>query len=261
MVRTERGSRGRRRSAGSSFHVAVTGCLLVAACQGTPQLGQGGSMVQGGAGQAGATANTTQLVRCEQPIGAAALIEPESQAVVLLNSVGLQSPLPVLQLMMQQSGCFTVIERGAGIAAIEAEQRRSGKQVRLQAADYLVKPNVLFSNPNAGGFGGLASVGSFFGPIGAVAGLVAGSIRIQEAQTLLTLINVESGVQVAVAEGSAKVSDFGGLGGLGGFSGGIGGLGGVGGYGNTAEGKLITAALVDAHNKLVAQARGVAAAQ
>ncbi|QBQ53632.1 hypothetical protein [Nitrosococcus wardiae] len=57
------------------------------------------------------------------------------------------------------------------------------------------------------------------------------------------------------AEGSAKVRDFGGAGGLGGFGGGIAGLAGVGGYGNTAEGKLIAAALLDAFNKLVVQVR------
>ena len=172
--------------------------------------------------------------------------------MVLLNQAQLPSPLPVVQLLMAQSNCFRVVERGAAIAAIEAEQRRSGKQVRLEAADYMIKPNILFSNPNAGGYGGLAGIGSIFGPVGLLAGMAAGSIRIQEAQTTLALIDVGSGVQRAIAEGSAKVQDFGGAGGLGGFGGGIGGLAGIGGYGNTAEGKLIVAALIDSHNKLVA---------
>ena len=56
-----------------------------------------------------------------------------------------------------------------------------------------------------------------------------------------------------MSEGSAKVTDFGGGAGLGGWGGGVAGLGGVSGYGNTAEGKLIAAALMDAQNKLVAQ--------
>jgi curli biogenesis system outer membrane secretion channel CsgG len=232
--------------------LALASALVLAGCQGTPQLGQGGSLAQGSAGSEGDGDANTQLTRCAAPIGTAALVEPDQQNMVLLNQAQLPSPLPVVQLLMAQSNCFRVVERGAAIAAIEAEQRRSGKQVRLEAADYMIKPNILFSNPNAGGYGGLAGIGSIFGPVGLLAGMAAGSIRIQEAQTTLALIDVGSGVQRAIAEGSAKVQDFGGVGGLGGFGGGIGGLAGIGGYGNTAEGKLIVAALIDSHNKLVA---------
>jgi curli biogenesis system outer membrane secretion channel CsgG len=232
--------------------LALASALVLAACQGTPQLGQGGSLAQGSGGSEGDGQANTQLTRCSAPIGTAALVEPDQQNMVLLNQAQLPSPLPVVQLLMAQSNCFRVVERGAAIAAIEAEQRRSGKQVRLEAADYMIKPNILFSNPNAGGYGGLAGIGSIFGPVGLLAGMAAGSIRIQEAQTTLALIDVGSGVQRAIAEGSAKVQDFGGVGGIAGFGGGIGGLGGIGGYGNTAEGKLIVAALIDSHNKLVA---------
>jgi hypothetical protein len=174
--------------------------------------------------------------RCAQPIGTAAPVEPDQSTIASLNQAPLPSPLPVVQLLPAQSN--SVVEPGA---AIEAEQRRCGKQVRLDAADYMIKPNILFSNPNAGGHGGLAGIGGMFGPVGLLAGMVAGSMRIQEAQTTLALIDVSSGVQRAVAEGPAKVQDFGGAA----------GLGGIGGYGNTAEGKLIVAALIDAHNKLV----------
>lgn len=58
------------------------------------------------------------------------------------------------------------------------------------------------------------------------------------AQTVLFLNDAKTGLQVAAAEGSASVKDFGGLGGWGG--------GIAGGYGNTAEGKLIAAAFFDA---------------
>ncbi len=233
------------------FPLALASALVLAGCQGTPELGAGGSLAQGSGGSNGDGTAGTQLTRCAQPIGTAALIEPDQQNLILLNQAQLPSPLPVVQLLMAQSNCFRVVERGAAIAAIEAEQRRSGKQVRLEAADYMIKPNILFSNPNAGGYGGLAGIGGIFGPVGLLAGMVAGSIRIQEAQTTLALIDVGSGVQRAMAEGSAKVQDFGGAAGLGGFGSSIGGLGGIGGYGNTAEGKLIVAALIDAHNKLV----------
>ncbi len=236
----------------SFLPVALASAVVLAGCQGMPELGQGGSLAQGSGGSEGDGQSETQLRRCASPIGTAALVEPDQQNLILINQQAqLPSPLPVVQLLMSQSNCFRVVERGSAIAAIEAEQRRSGRQVRLEAADYMIKPNILFSNPNAGGYGGLAAIGSVFGPLGLLAGAVAGSIRIQEAQTTLALIDVGSGVQRAMAEGSAKVQDFGGAAGLGGFGGGLGGLGAIGGYGNTAEGKLIVAALIDAHNKLV----------
>jgi hypothetical protein len=168
-------------------------------------------------------------------------------------NTSLQSPTPLLRLMMQQSNCFRVV---GSVGALEQERRRTGNSGRVQAADYVIEPNIVFSNPNAGGYGGLGGLGGVFGLPGLIIGTVAASIKIQEAQTSLFATEVRTGVQVAAADGSAKVSDFGGLGGLGGFGGGIGGFGGIGGYGNTAEGKLIAAAFLDAHNKLVAQMGG-----
>jgi hypothetical protein len=244
-----------------------TAVLFVAACQGQPELGSGGSVVQGSAGPEGTQTDSTMLASCDHPIGNAALVEPEAETLALLGNVGLRSPTPVLRLMMAQSHCFQVVDRGAALGNIETEERlrRSGMlqsgsttaRGRMVAVDYLITPNIIFSNPNAGGYGGVGALGGIFGWPGLIAGAVAGSIRIQEAQTVLFLSDAHSGVQTAAAEGSAKVKDFGGAGGILGFGGGIGGLAGVGGYGNTAEGKLIVAALVDAHNKLVAQVRGV----
>ena len=218
--------------------IACTTLALLSGCQGTPQLGEGQKMVSGSAGDAGATEASLQLQRCDRPIGTAAMVEPDQQAIVYLAGLNLKSPLPVLRLMMQQSGCFEVVERGAAADVLEAEQRRSGKVVRLKAADYLIQPNIISSNQNAGGYGGaLAAVGGMFGTIGALAGAVAGSMRIQEAQTTIFVTDVGTGVQKAAAEGTAKVTDFGGLGGLGGFGSSLGGLAGIGGYGNTAEGR------------------------
>ena len=241
---------------------AGTLVLVLAACQGTPQLGKGGSIATGSAGEAGAKNAGHQLARCAEPIGTAALVEPEQQMLVQLQqTASLPSPIPVLRLLMAQSGCFRVVDRNAALQTIrqEEELRRAGlleaggrsARGRLKRADYLVTPNILFSNPNAGGAAAGLAIGSLLGPVGAIAGAIAGSIRIQEAQTTLFVTDAVTGEQVAAAEGSAKVTDFGGAGGLAGFGGGVAGLGGLGGYGNTAEGKLIVAAFIDAHNKLV----------
>jgi len=243
---------------------AVLALLVLIACQGTPQLGQGGSMVTGSGGSAGAQGASHQLVRCTQPLGTAALVEASPEALTGLQTLGLASPLPMLRLLMAQSGCFRVVDRGAAMRNIEQEEYlrqsgmlRQGSQTakgKMITTQYLITPNVLFSNPNAGGAAlGTAVGGLLGGGAGALIGGAVGSIRIKEAQTMLFLTDAQSGEQMGVAEGSAKVTDFGGGAGLGGWGGGVAGIVGVSGYGNTAEGKLIAAALLDAHNKLVAQ--------
>lgn len=241
---------------------ALVSILAIAACQGTPQLGQGGSMAQGTAGPEGATSGnaTPQLERCNRPIGTAALAEPEPTVIAGLQQLGLGSPVPVVRLLMAQSGCFRVVDRGVALDALERERRLTGNRAGsgLVAANYILTPNVVFSNPAAGGYGaGMLLGGALLGPVGLLAGAVAGSMQMQEAQTVLFLTDARTGVQEVAAEGSAKVTDFGGMGGLAAFGGGIGGLGTVGGYGNTAEGKLIVAAFIDAHNKLVQQLDGL----
>lgn len=239
--------------------------LGLAACVSDTKMGGGSSVVSGSAGSAGAQGASTQLQRCTAPLGTAALVEPDAQASALLQQVGLQSPVPLLRLMMAQSNCFTVVDRGAALSNIETEDRlansgmlRQGSTTargRMITTQYLMTPNVIFSNPNAGGGNALGALGGFLGTPGYLAGTLAGSIRIQEAQTALFLTDAQSGVQTAVSEGSASVTDFGGAAGLGGWGGGMAGFGAISGYSNTAEGKLIAAALMDAYNNLVVQVR------
>ena len=246
----------------ANFAALFLAGTLLAACQGQPQLGQGGSVVTGSGGSAGAQGASEQMVHCTGPIGTAALVEPDAQVYAGLSRLGLQSPVPLMRLIMAQSNCFRVVDRGAAMRNMTQEvglaqsgMLKNGSataQGRMVAAQYLVTPNVIFSNPNAGGGRIGAGLGGLI-PGGALIGAVAGSMRIQEAQTALFVTDAQSGEQVAVSEGSAKVTDFGGMGGLGGWGGGIAGFGGIGGYGNTAEGKLIAAALLDSFNKLVAQ--------
>ncbi len=238
--------------------------LALVACQGTPQLGKGGSMVTGSGGSAGAQGASTQLYRCARPLGTAALVEPPGETSSSLQSIGLASPLPLMRLMMAQSNCFKVVDRGAAMRNIEQEEYlrqsgmlRGGSQTakgRMVTTQYVITPSVVFSNPNAGGAAIGSAVGGLLGGgTGALIGGAVGSIHIKEAQAVLFLTDAQSSEQVGVAEGSAKVTDFGGGAGLGGWGGGVAGLAGVSGYGNTAEGKLIAAALMDAQNKLVAQ--------
>ena len=228
-------------------------------------LGSQGGLLPSSQMTLGTAQNTVQtegrsLVKCSSPVGVAALVEPPSESLTKLLDVGLTSPIPVLKLLMARSGCFRVVDRGAASEALQRERSlaKSGELEKgskmgggqMVAADFLISPNVLFQDADAGGSNIAAGLGAL---LPGVFGVVAGSLNVSklEAQVLLTLTNVRSGVQEAVAEGSARKSDIGfGLGGL--LAGGA--LGGGGGsYTNTDIGKIVMAAFVDSHNKLVQQ--------
>ncbi|WP_201339905.1 CsgG/HfaB family protein [Isorropodon fossajaponicum symbiont] len=156
----------------------------------------------------------------------------------------------MIKLMMAKSNCFQVVDRGAASKALERERAlaSAGELVsnkntasgNMISADWIITPSIIFSDNNAGGsnlaLGGLLA--GFLGPIGALAGNI--NISDKEVQTLLTAVNVRTGLQDAVAEGRAKKTDVG-------F-----GVGG-GSYGSTDMGKIVVAAFLDAHNKLVEQ--------
>ena len=80
---------------------------------------------------------------------------------------------------------------------------------------------------------------------------MAEQVKLKEAQTALLLTDNETTEQVAAATGSARTTDLGAAGALFGRLGGGAGAG----WSNTNEGKVIAAAFLDSHNKLVAQVR------
>ena len=236
------------------------------------KLGGGTSSVTGsaGSGENSAQGEAQTLTKCSKPLGVAALVEPQSNndtsTIVVLSQLGLPSPIPMLRLMMSQSNCFQVVDRGAASKALEYERSlaKSGelqspdkmKGGQMVAADWVMTPNIITQDSNAGGSGIGALLGGLVPGLGVVAA-VAGNISIKnlEAQTLLSLTSTQTGLQTAVAEGRAQKSDlsFGGVGGVGGLSG-LGGIGG-GSYQSTDIGKLVVAAFLDSHNKLVEQLR------
>jgi hypothetical protein len=162
-------------------------------------------------------------------------------------------------MMIQQSNCFIVVERGAGMQNMMQErqlansgQLRSNSNMgggQMVSADFILTPSVVFSENNAGGVGG--AVGGLFGSKGAAVGAIAGGLKFKEAQTSMLVADARSGVQVAAAEGSTKKADMALGGAL--FGGGAGGA--AGGYGNTNEGKIIAAAFMDNYNGIVRTVR------
>ena len=219
---------------GSTALLAGFSLLLLAGCETGLETGSSGSTA--GAPVRAATASA-QLERCSQPLGTAALLETNSDALGLLGSVGLDSPLPMLREMLAQSNCFLVVDR-------RTDQGRT-------TAQYVVTPNVVFAAEEeeavAEDSDVLSKIGNFFAQS-------EGPMKVRQAQTNLFLNESRGGARAAASEGSAKVADFGGRDGVRDWGGGAFGADGLGGYGSD-EGTLIAAAFVDAHNKLVEQVR------
>ena len=127
-----------------------------------PQPGQGGSTVKGAVGTSGGIGDDG-LQHCDRPMGALAVLEPQNTVMVSLRRYNLSSPAGLIRLMVQQSNCFIVVERGAGMGSMMQERQLAGAgQLRdnsnvgggqMVAADFVMTPSVVFSENNAGGAG------------------------------------------------------------------------------------------------------------
>lgn len=246
--------------------VLAAAALLPACGEKKTELGQGGSVVSGSGGPLGAQAASRELLRCDAPVATVALAENPHGYVMSSQYHLPPSPVPLVKLLAQQSGCFRVVDRGAGLRGTVQEQdlkeagvlRQQGSTVargRGYEAQYTLTPSLTFSEQDAGrGLGGVIAMIPGLRDIAGLAGLVE-QVKFKEAQTALLLSDNETTEQVAAATGAARTTDL-GLGGL--VLGRLGGAGGAG-WSNTNEGKVIAAAFLDAHNHLVVQARALQA--
>jgi curli biogenesis system outer membrane secretion channel CsgG len=249
-----------------SLASALTGLLALSGCQ-TMDMQMGSqsakTMATGSAAGSATAGESSQLERCESPLGTVSLIENVNAGwyTILTGEYRLPPTANLLRLLVQQSNCFIVVERGAaGMNAMTREralmqsgEMRGGSNFgrgQMVASDYGLSPEIVFSNSDAGGIGG-ALGGLVGGGRGRAIAQLGASMQTKEASALLTLIDNRSGVQVAASEGSASKTDFGAFGALAGRSAG----GGLGGYTNTAQGKVIAAAFMDAFNQMVRSLR------
>lgn len=243
----------------------IGSCLVSAAAHAGPldtKKGSGGSEVQGSAGPGGSR-DDNGIEKCDKPMGAMAVMEPQSYVSSALSSYGLQSPTGIIRMMIQQSNCFLVVERGMAMRNMKQERElaesgelREGSNMgggQMVSADFILTPAVVFSEDDAGGLGGAAAgVGRLLGgKAGWAAGAVAGGVKFKEAQTSMLVSDTRTGVQVAAAEGSARKADLK----LGAFLYHAGHAGAFGGYQNTNEGKIIAASLTDNFNNIVKSVR------
>ena len=193
------------------------------------------------------------------------MLEPED-ATNWWTGQQLPAPSKLIKVFVSKSRCFTLVDRGAGMnAAMRERELAAGGELRqrsnlgkgqIKAADYVLVPDLIGANSNAGGnaVGGL--IGGLIG--GNVGALVGGlNFKKKTADVVLTVTDVRSSEQVAMAEGSAKKTDIGwGVGGGLFTGGGLGGAG-VGGYANTELGQVITLAYLQAYTDLIGQLGGL----
>ena len=245
---------------------AACAAMLLAGCETTDmKMGSAESktVATGSAAGSATSGASDQLERCPAPLGTVSLIENESAGwyTILRNEYRLPPTANLLRLLIQQSNCFVVVERGAGgmrAMSRERELQQSGEmrggsnfgKGQMVASDYGLTPEIIFSSRDSGGIGG-ALGGLIGGGRGRAVAAIGAGTQTREASALLTLIDNRSSVQVAASEGSASKTDFAGFGSL--F--GVGGAGGLGGYQNTPQGKVITAAFMDAYNQMVRSLR------
>ncbi|QDQ74302.1 peptidoglycan-binding protein [Pseudoluteimonas lycopersici] len=208
---------------------------------------------------------TAQIPVCAKPLGTISVLEPED-ATNWWTGQQLPAPSKLIKVFVSKSRCFTLVDRGAGMdAAMRERALASDGQLRnrsnigkgqIKAADYVLVPDLVSQNSNSSGnaIGGLLG-----GLIGGNAGALVGGLNFKRktADVVLTVTDVRSSEQVAMAEGSAKKTDmgWGASGGL--FTGSGIGAAGVGGYSNTEIGQVITLAYLQAYTDLVGQLGGL----
>ncbi len=206
-----------------------------------------------------------QIPVCAKSLGAISVLEPED-ATNWWTGQQLPAPSKLIKVFVNKSRCFTLVDRGAGMdAAMNERALASSGELRVKsnigkgqvrAADYVMVPDLIAQNANAGGnaLGGLLG-----GLIGGNAGAIVGGLNFKKktADVVLTVTDVRSSEQVAMAEGNAKKTDI-GWGAGGGLFGGSGwGAAGVSGYANTELGQVITLAYLQAYTDIVAQLGGL----
>ena len=202
-------------------------------------------------------ADTPNVEKCSRKLGVMAVAEPHG-GWSYLSAYQLGSPEQLLRMMVQQSGCFDVVERGVAMQNIQQERSLAeGGELRgesnigkgqMQAADFVMTPAVQIAANNTGGVGG-ALAGGLLNKFGL--GGVSGGLKFKEASTSLVIADVRSSLQVASAEGKATKTDF-DIGGWG-WTGAA--FGAANGYTNTPEGKVIAASLLDNWNHIVVAIR------
>lgn len=200
-----------------------------------------------------------ELPKCASKLGTITVVDGDDPRGWAQNN--LAPPQKLLKVIVQKSGCFSLVDRGAGMNAARAEreigndlglQRGSNVgQGQIKAADFVLVAEVGSADSNTGGAGAAGLVG---GLIGGRAGAIVGGLRTKklEADVVLSLTDVRTSESNSFEGHTAKNDLSFAAGGGWGFAGGVGG-----GYEDTEIGKIVTQAFIVAYTNMITELGGL----
>ncbi|HMS20510.1 CsgG/HfaB family protein [uncultured Sphingorhabdus sp.] len=230
----------------------------------TPSTAQAQELGKGGLG----VDNAASLPKCDKPMATIALVEKKAADPYDKLPEGIRAlaelaeaqdrkegptrvdPVPLVRLMAANSGCFIVADRGDSFEAVKRERALSGLgELPVTPADYIANVELLYADTNArGGGGGVGGLGYAIGI----------KTKHLEAQMLISLVDVKTGLQTSIASGSARKKDLSIIGGGILVDAGVALLGGA--YNSTDLGKITALATLDAFRALIPATQSAMAA-
>ncbi len=242
--------------------LSLVGCVTPGG--GIVSTGGNSTAASGSAGGSTSVGANASLQRCDSPLGTLAV--DDGRGKEWYASFGRETQVttiePLIRLAVQQSNCFVITSIGnnrteSKISSITDKQRNSGefragsKQQKGQrvAADYYLEPAVIIDNESTGQLAG--ALGGLLGSRNRNLGVLAGSLESKASVVTMTLLDIRSGVQIAISEGNATATNYGAA--LGAFGPSAGGT--LGGFSRTPAGKATVAAFTDAYNNMVISLR------
>jgi curli biogenesis system outer membrane secretion channel CsgG len=230
--------------------VAALGVALLSVSAGA----EAQKLAKASSGQRLQEQTAADVPHCTRKLGTMSIVDGDDPRP--WTQYSLAPPSKLLKVLVQRSGCFSLVDRGSGLQAAQLErniggdlglQRRSNVgQGQIKAADYVLIAEIQGANSNVSGGGGLGAVGGLVG--GAVGGLMGGlRSKKMEANTILSITNVRTTETLATEEGYAAKNNLSFA--AGGFLGVAGGVGG--GYDNTEIGRIVTLSFIQAYSKMV----------
>ena len=140
------------KSIGDKFLFGLLAAALITGCG--VQMGDDSARtpVTGSAGGAASQNANAKLEHCDQSLGTLAVVEDQTSPwyYQLTREYKLTSTVPLIRLLVQQSNCFVVVERGRAFGQMQTERalNRAGElrqgsnfgQGQVVAADYSMNP-------------------------------------------------------------------------------------------------------------------------
>jgi hypothetical protein len=200
-----------------------------------------------------------QIPRCTTKLGTISIVNGDDSSGWTNNS--LAAPQKLLKVIVQKSGCFSLVDRGAGMDAAAREREIGGSlglqkgsnvgKGQIKAADFVLVAEVGSADSNTGGGGAAGLIG---GLVGGRAGAIVGGFRTKklESDVVLSLTDVRTSESNSFEGHAAKNDLTWGAGGGIGFGGAVGG-----GYEDTDIGKIVTQAFMVAYSEMVQNLGGI----